>query len=154
MPVAEMNISQFLRKVRPALEEVELHDLRLNRRDGADLYLKRADREEAEHEMLVASGQLLGLLLMMTPDSTTVLSDAIARAVPWSRFLPDHDREEFAKQFIDTIEAAASLENYAAVGILLKQWKNTAEVWADPALRAALDADIEEGAIVERPAEK
>ena len=148
MSATTMTFTTFLRQSGPALEEVVTRDIRLQRRDGDDLYLKRADREEADHESLAAAGQLLAHLVSSHPE---VLLPLVEDALPWSRFLPDDNREEFVGQFLRTIEAAASLNSYAAVGTLLKQWKNTAEVWANPELRAKLEQDLEPGDPVERP---
>jgi hypothetical protein len=149
---SQMTLTHFLRHSGPALEQVDSRDLRLQRRDGEDLYLKRADREEAEHESLAAAGRLLVRVLQMQNTSEALL-ELVEDALPWSRFLPDRDRVQFVTEFVRTIEASADLDNFVPVGTVLKQWRATADVWADPVLRAALEADIEEGAVVERPTE-
>jgi hypothetical protein len=66
--------------------------------------------------------------------------------------LPEADREAFVTQFARTIEASADVDNFLPVGTLLRQWQNTAEVWADSRLRTPIEADIEEGPLVDRPA--
>jgi hypothetical protein len=151
MPAVEMTLTRFLRHSGSALDQVDSRDLRLQRRDGEDLYLKRADREEAEQEILAATGRMLVHVVRML-DADAILPHVVEDAMPWSRFLPEADRAEFVAQFARTVEAAAELGNLVPAGILLNQWKTTAEAWADPALCAALEAELEEGPIVERPA--
>lgn len=151
MAAAEMTLTKFLRQSGPALEQVERVDLRLRRRDGEDLYLKRADREEAEHASLAAAGRMLARMLQ-TAEGDAILMNVIEDAVPWSHFLSENDRRTFATEFVRSIQACAEFDNFAPVGVLLTQWKNTAEARANPALRAALEADLDDGSVVERPA--
>lgn len=151
MSAAEMTLTKFLRQSGPALATVDSRDIRLQRRDGEDLYLKRADREEAEHESLAAAGQILARTINL-PGAREALGSVVEEALPWTRFLPEEDRTRFVGAFVETIEASSALGNFGPVGILLKQWKNTAEVWANPELLAAVrDAELEEGDLVERP---
>ncbi len=150
MAVADMTLTEFLRQSGAALKQVDTSDLRLHRRDGEDLYLKRADREEAEHASLAAAGAVLARMLRV-PAVSDEMATVVVDAMPWTRFLPIDDRADFVAEFTRTIEACVDLNNFAPVGTMLKQWKTTAEVWADPALRAALDADIDEGRVAERP---
>ncbi len=156
MSASEMTLTTFLRHSGDALETVDSRDIRLQRRDGEDLYLKRADREEAEHESLSAAGQILARTIALLESHEALglaaLATVVEAGLPWSRFLPEEDRTRFVREFAETIEASSSVENFGPVGTLLRQWKNTAEVWASPELLAAVrDAELEEGDVVERP---
>jgi hypothetical protein len=146
-----LTLTAFLRQSGPVLERVEHENVRLRRRDGDDLYLKRADREEAEHESIAAAGRLLASMVR-DPAARDALLARTPDAMPWTRFLPDGDRALFVDELIQTIVAAADLGNFAAVGTVVRQWKNTAEVWAQPQLLGTLSADVEPGEEVQRPA--
>lgn len=151
MPTHELTLTSFLRQSGPVLERVEHENVRLRRRDGADLYLKRADREEAEHESIAAAGRLLAELVRDRAARDALVAGT-PDAMPWTRFLPDGDRAAFVDELIENIVACADLGNFAPVGTLVRQWKNTAEVWAQPQLLGALRASLEPGDEVERPA--
>jgi hypothetical protein len=150
MPV-ETTLTDFLRRSGSVLEQVDVGDVRLQRRDGQDLYLKRADREEAAHESLAAAGSLL-VRMLQNADTAELLREVVADALPWARFLPDGDRASFLGEFARTLEAAAEIDNFTPVGTLLRQWRTTAQAWADPSVRAALEAELDEGDRVARPA--
>ena len=57
---------------------------------------------------------------------------------PWVEFLPEADRESFLDDFPRTLAASAELDNFAALGRLLREWRATAEVHADPELARRL----------------
>ncbi len=64
---------------------------------------------------------------------------------PWATFLPKRDRAIFVDELTTTLMAVAGMDNYAPVGQLLREWKATAEIHADPKLarrlRRSIDAD-------------
>ena len=57
---------------------------------------------------------------------------------PWVRHLPDDEKQEFVAEWLDTLRAAADLDNNAAVEGVVAAWRSTAEVYADPELYAIL----------------
>lgn len=134
----ERNFSDFLRKSGDVLREVEDHDVLLRRRDGADLMLVRADREEIVRD---AVGVSSGFMRWFARAHADELAAGLSEVLPWLRFLPEGDRELFGRQFIETLEACASLDSYDELGNLLAQWRNTAYVWSRPDLRQALQRD-------------
>jgi len=145
-----MSISQFLRNSGSALLEVDDHDLLLERRDGADIYLKRADREHAFHESVTASGRMMAALLADETTRTAVLN-RMEVVLPWTTFLPDREQERFAEEFVRVVAACAEIDNFTSAGMTLKQWKNTAGVYADTRVRRSLSGPIEPGPIADRP---
>jgi hypothetical protein len=52
--------------------------------------------------------------------------------------LPDDEKQEFAAEWLDTLRAAAEMDNNGAVEGVVAAWRSTAEVYADPELYAAL----------------
>jgi len=59
----------------------------------------------------------------------------------WTRFLPSHDRDAFFRELIGTARACASVDHYEPLAQLIRAWKTTAEVRADPSLVALLNRE-------------
>ena len=59
------------------------------------------------------------------------LEKSVAERLPWTRFLPDEDRTAFVTEFLTELEACADLGEFAALGRLLTEWKNTASLYAE-----------------------
>lgn len=134
----ERNFSDLLRKSGEVLREVEDHDVLLRRRDGADLMLVRADREELVRDTVALSSGFMSWFARSYADE---LVDGLPDVLPWLRFLPERDQEAFGREFVQTLEACVSLESYDRLGVLLHQWRHTAYVWSRPELVRALRAD-------------
>ncbi len=145
-----MTFSHFLRQSGEVLEQIEDHDVLLERRDGENIVLKRADRVQAEHDSLVAAGRMMAWMFRRQQLRGEVL-EQIKIVAPWASFLPKPAIEDFVREFTETIAACAELDDFAPVGVVLKQWKNTAEVYANPALLMRLRAPLEPGEAVTRP---
>jgi hypothetical protein len=110
--------------------------LRLRRRDAADLALVRADQVERDSAVILFTAALLGGLVRH--GNRTVVRGALIDALPWTTFLPDDDLELFVTELIKVASGAAVLENLAPIAQLLIQWRHSAEIYADPALRHSL----------------
>lgn len=134
----ERNFSDFLRRSGDVLRDVEDHDVLLRRRDGADLLLIRADREEVVRDTVGLSS---GFMSWFARAHARELVAGLPEVLPWVRFLPDGDRETFSREFVETLEACISLDSYDQLGVLLHQWRNTAYVWSRPELLQALRTD-------------
>ncbi len=74
------------------------------------------------------------------------LEDLLGEVLPWSRFLPEKDRTEFAREFAWTLEACSDLNVWGPFGRLIHEWQQTAAIHADPTLAKelsrALDTDL------------
>jgi hypothetical protein len=134
----ERNFSDLLRRSGDVLREVEDHDVLLRRRDGADLMLVRADREEIVRDTVGLSS---GFMSWFARAHVRELVAGLPEVLPWLRFLPDGDRETFSREFVETLEACSSLDSYDQLGVLLHQWRNTAYVWSRPELLQALTTE-------------
>ena len=66
------------------------------------------------------------------------LPELLARRYAWIRFLPTDGRSTFAREYVETLQACASIGNTARFEKMLCAWKATAEVYADPTLLAKL----------------
>lgn len=101
-----------------------------------------ADREEERNEAFDALARLLRNLQVRNPSSLDITVDEV---FPWASFLPRQDHKTFVDELTQTLVAVSTIDNYAPVGRLLREWKATAEVHADPRLarrlRRRIDAD-------------
>ncbi|MGH3546012.1 MAG: hypothetical protein ACRDPW_08835 [Mycobacteriales bacterium] len=110
--------------------------LRLRRRDAEDLALMRVDHMERDATVVDFTARLLASLA--STGNTTMLRQALLRALPWSTFLPAEDVGTMLTELIDIARGAAALENLTPIAVLLAQWRHSAEIYADPALFASL----------------
>ena len=141
MRVIERPFSEFLRQPNEVVADLVDHDVVLRRRNAPALRLSEADREEERDEAFDALARLLRNLLVHRPAG---LESTIDEVFPWATFLPRQDRRLFIDELTQTLLAVSTIDNFAPVGQLLREWKATAEVLADPGLarrlRQRLDA--------------
>lgn len=139
---AAVNFSELVNKNKQTLARLqESPRLLLHRRDGEDLVLTTAARAEQEQTVVSAATRMLSAMARREPGSMELLLDILPDAFPWVRFLPDSDVHAFAVELVDTMRAAESIANTSSVAQMLIEWEHTAEVHADPELRAALVRD-------------
>ena len=75
-------------------------------------------------------------------------------AFAWVKFLPVDARDAFAQELTETLLAAATVDVYAPIAQLVREWKATAAVHADPELRRQLSGPLQAtGDAVPRPAD-
>jgi len=139
MRVIEHQFSDLLRHPKDVTRDVEHNDVLLRRRDEPDLRLSRADREAERADAFRALARALGNVAAHHP---AALGEAAADAFPWVEFLPIRDRALFAEEFARTVMAAAAVDNYAPLTQLVREWRDTAEVHADPKLARRLRRPI------------
>lgn len=144
--------SFLLRHSGEILDLVERQDVRLQRRDGEDLLLVTVEREEGIREGLDVAARVLQVAAQ-DPEIRRELAGSVVSGLEWSRFLPREDRESLVDEFADTVRACVELGHFQPLGQLIREWKATAAVHADPSLVEALRAPAEPGAgEVSRPA--
>lgn len=139
-------MSRFIQNYSQHLAEAERTDdvLVLQQRAGRPAWVLETEgraRATAEATEYVASA-----LTAIAHDETLVarFATAFAEAQPWAAFLPVQDRETFAAEAADTLRACASIGRFTAFADLVEDWRNTAEVWSDPALAESLAAEVSE----------
>ena len=133
--------SEFLRHPRDVVAELGEADVVLRRRNAPALRLVRADRHEERSAALEASARLLRNVAVHSP---AALSGALADAFPWVEFLPMPERELFAEELTRTMIATSSVDNFAPLAQLVREWRATAEISADPELARRLAAPIDD----------
>jgi hypothetical protein len=151
--IVERNFSELLRASGEVLKEAEHRDVLLRRRDGADMMLVEAEREAGVREALAMSIQILGATVIQKVGASDLL-ERLPDIAPWTNFLPTDDRERFLVEFLRTSMACADMKGYEPLAQMLREWKATAAIWADPHLLAELRAPFgptEERTLVPRP---
>jgi hypothetical protein len=140
MTISQHSLSDFLRKSGPILEEVEHGDVRIDRRDGEDLVLVTARREDSVRESLDMSVRTLAAVFR-SDELRSEATSAFMEALPWIGWLGEVDRVEFIDSFLKTSQGCRSTGSYEPLSKLLFRWKASAQIVHDPDLAALLYAD-------------
>ena len=150
MRVIEHQFSELLRHPNDVTDDLEDGDVLLHRRDEPDLRLSRADRETERTSAFATLGRTLRNLAVHDP---APLEAALAEEFPWVELLPARDRREFLQEFSKVVAATMELDDYQALTQLIREWRATAEVYADPRLAKRLRGPLSpSGDRVSRPA--
>lgn len=139
-------ISRFIQNYNQHLVEAERTDdvLVLHQRAGRPAWvLETASRARAATE---ATEFLSAALVALVHDDAMIdrFTGALADALPWVAFLPKKEQETFAIEAADTLRACVSIGRYTAFANLIEDWRDTAEIWSDPALADSLASDLAE----------
>ncbi len=151
MRVIERPFTDLLRRPNDVTKDVDEGDVVLRRRESPDLRLSRADREADRAAAFAALARALRNLAVHTP---AAFAEAVSEALPWIEFLPAAERRAFVDEYSRLVVAAAELDTYGELMQLLREWRATAEIHADPRLARRLRRPISaDGDRVARPAE-
>jgi hypothetical protein len=138
-PTEEIQWTELQRDPKHVSELVDKGDVRVKRRDGADLLLTREDRSSSLRDGAVGMARALRSMLVHSPEAGRA---ALVDQYAWLDVLPPEAVDEFALEFARAAEAAADLGQWEVVAQLLRAWKATAAIEADPDLRARLRAPV------------
>ena len=146
MPMAaEANLSDLLNKPKATLARLASNRrLLLRRRDDEDLVITTAERAAQDTAVVRDTTRLFAEMMRREPAVMALAVQVLPAIFPWVRHLPDDAKREFAAEWLDTLTAAADLDNNAAVEGVVAAWRSTAEVYADPELYAILTRQIDE----------
>jgi hypothetical protein len=134
--VNEVQWSELARDPKSVAAIADQHEVRVKRRDGADLLLVRADHHQNRHSAAgIAARAMRSVFRHAGPD---LVADALLDEFPWIAVLPKSDRAEFVQEFIQAINASADLGQWSLLGQLMHEWANTAIVHANPELHRTL----------------
>ena len=139
MRVVERQFSEFLRQPNDVVAQLEDHDVVLRRRNAPALRLSQAERDQDRDEAFITAARLLRNLLMHNP---AALDEAMHEAFAWTRFLPLSDQRLFAADLTHALVASGELDIYSALTRLLREWRATAEIHADPLLAGRLSCGL------------
>jgi len=134
---ATATFSEFLREPKRVIRQLDkAARVVIERRDADDLVLMNATRAEEDSEGIEIVAHVLAKALAKIPSE--VFAHALEERLPWARFLPPAERDQFTREFLATAEASGAAGSTAALAQLIHEWRATAEVWSDPKLAAEL----------------
>lgn len=122
----------------PALDDT---DVILQRRDGEDLVLSRAERWNAMESALHLLARSMRLVAGTNRD---LAEDVFAEELPWLVWLPPEARAEAVSEILDQLMAGADTGQFMPFARSLREWKSTAEIHSDPALLRRLSGPFED----------
>ena len=125
-------------------------DVLLRRRDEPNLRLTLADRDAERADGFRVLAVSFRNLAVHAPG---VLDCAVFDAFSWSEFLSVKQRRAFLDEFSRTLIASAGMETYERLAQLVREWKATAEIYAQPASAKRLRTPVEmaDGGSVDAP---
>lgn len=128
--VNEVQWSELARDPKSVAAIADQHEVRVKRRDGADLLLVRADHHQNRHSGAVTAARAMRSVFRHAgPD---VVADALLDEFPWISVLPKSDRAEFVQEFVQAIMASAELSQWSLLGKTVHEWTKTAIMHAAP----------------------
>jgi hypothetical protein len=123
--------SSFLRGPSEVLPSLEEGDVVLERRDDESLVVTRHDRYEARLFGMGVATRVLVHLVNEDPDRAVRL---IADEMPWLIWLPEDERATCVQELVANLAAGADTGTLEPFARAVREWRDTAEVWADPEL--------------------
>jgi hypothetical protein len=147
MRVIERSFSDLLRHPNDVAADLDVGDVLLRRRDEPDLRLGLATRDEERTDVFRVLAVTFRNLAMHSP---SVLDAAVLDAFAWTEFLPANDRRSFLDEFSRTLIASAEMDTYERLAQVVREWRATAEVHAQPSLAKRLRrsiAVVDQGAV-------
>jgi len=137
-------LTDFLRRPKPILKKLVKEDVVLRRRGEASLRLSLDTRATSSSTGTEIAASLLADLVNVpqVPDS---LARLLAARFPWMKFLAKDAKQAFVHEFIETVQACASVGNNSAIDEVIAAWKSNAAIYADPRLAADLKRPLPGG---------
>lgn len=139
MRAVERQFSEFLRDPNDVVAELDKSDVLLRRRGAPALLLSQAGREELRNTVHEAMARILRSLAV---HSEKAFTEAVTAGFPWVTFLPVPERTAFVLELTQTLLASEDLQNFVPVGQVIREWRATAEIHADPELAKRLRKPI------------
>ena len=134
-------LTDFLRQPKPILKKLAKSDVVLRRRGDVALRLSLETRASACSSGTEIAASLLADLVNV-PQVPHTLGNLLAARFPWMKFLSKDAKQAFVHEFIETVQACASVGNSAALDEVIHGWKSTAAIYADPKLAADLSRSL------------
>jgi hypothetical protein len=148
-PEAGETLTDFLHRPARVLKKVGKEDVVLRRRGKPSIRLSLETRQASTAAASAAvlaraeeAASILSAALDVVSELPGRLPELLARRYAWIRFLPADGRATFAREYVETLQACASIGNTARLDEMLCAWKATAEIYADPALFAKLTGPL------------
>jgi hypothetical protein len=123
--------SSFLRGPSDVLPSLEEGDVVLERRDDESLVVTRRDRYEAR---LFGMGVATRVLVHLVKEDPERAARLISDELPWLIWLPEDERASCVQELVANLAAGADTGTVEPFARAIREWRDTAEVWADPEL--------------------
>jgi uncharacterized protein DUF6247 len=140
MRAVERQFSEFLRDPNDVVAALAKSDVLLRRRGAPTLRLSQASRDELRDAI---HGAMARVLRNLAEHNRPAFREALVEGFPWVTLLPEADRTSFVRELTDSLLASEDLQNFVPVGQVIREWRNTAEIHADPELAKSLREPIE-----------
>jgi hypothetical protein len=153
-------LTDFLHRPARVLRKVGKQDVVLRRRGKPSIRLSLETRQVSTAAASAAilaraeeAASILSAALNVVSELPDRLPELLGQRYAWIRFLPTNGRNAFAREYVETLQACASIGNTTRLDEMLTSWKATAEIHADPALHAKLSGPLpaSKGRRVPRP---
>jgi len=135
METVERQFSELLRNLNEVVAELDKHDVLLKRPGAASLHLNLAARDQGCAEAVLILAHRLRVIAIQAPES---IAHALTDGFPWAACLPEPDRRAFSAELTQALVASADLGSFDEIRQLLREWRATAAIHADPELAASL----------------
>ncbi|WP_433159956.1 hypothetical protein [Kribbella sp. CA-247076] len=136
----EVTFTDLLQRPTETVEKLKRgRALRVHRRGTEDdLILTTAARADQDDQLVEVATRLLRAIMSDPVMRSTHLLDVLPQVFPWMRFLPTADRTEFVRELIEVMSAGQEVGSSVPALQLITEWRNTAQVHADPELLETL----------------
>jgi hypothetical protein len=153
MKTEELTFSTFLRNPREVVDRLEYGDVVLRRRGAPPI---RVSLDGRMRDRDTGTSLVAHMLADVTNDEggREALVRALGHVLAWVDLLPQHAREEFLEEFLRTAEAAGEVGTHAPLAQLVRAWRETAAIYADPELFEQMTKPLpgDGGSVPEPPA--
>ncbi|ONI68482.1 hypothetical protein BWI15_36425 [Kribbella sp. ALI-6-A] len=150
MDLQEVTFTDLLQHSNETVEKLKQsrdRALRVRRRGSEeDLVLTTASRAAQGEEVVHVAIRLLRAIVSNPVMRSTHLLDILPQVFPWIRFLPTDDQTEFVRELIEVMSAGEEVGSPAPVLQTITEWRNTAQIYADPELLETLRSQVIEDA--------
>jgi hypothetical protein len=134
----DVSYDDFEKNVDGALGSVDERAVRVHRGSGQDdLVVTTESRLARQIEALRSASRVIRSKI----DGATH-HEAVVGEFEWASVLPDADGEIFYRELIHVVEIDDPEHAVDTLLVLIDQWRNTAEVWADPDLLESLQSPV------------
>ena len=139
---SEVQWSQLQRDPKSVAALADAGEVRVHRRDGADLLLRREDSVTAASEGAFAAVRALRNILAHLPLEAAV--EALSEEFPWLSLLPAEELPLFVADFTRSARISAELSQWSVLAGTVREWRATAAIYAEPGLLAQLTGPLME----------
>lgn len=75
---------------------------------------------------------------LLSSSNEVQAAEALVNVYPWLEFLPADGQTKFVREYARTLNACAEIDVWAPLARVIREWKATAAIHADPTLHAIL----------------